>query len=317
MTPDRFFALLLTLQTRDCLTTADLADQVGVSTRTVVRDLRWLQDAGFPILIRRGRWGGVSLLPGGALDTARLTPDERDHLALAGLDDAQRDQLGGRSDGRRALDKVTPRGRARPGQLLPLSAVVVTDNRPWFSVQAGGVEPARLVGDLRRGVRLRVNYRRATESQPTWQVVDPYGLLAKGGRWYLVADKQGSPRLYSLERLADWEPLRVPRRLRAGSTAAQVAAQVTANWENTENLRVEALLSVTQVERAQRILGTRLTVHPPADGERVPVTVSCRVLEDVRQLLPFADHLIVTGPAEARAHLRDLAARTFAQYSSP
>lgn len=317
MTPDRFFALLLALQTRECLTTADLADQIGVSTRTVVRDLRWLQDAGFPILIRRGRWGGVSLLPGGSLDTARLTPDERDHLALAGLDDAQRDQLGGRADGRRALDKVTPRGCARPGQLLPLSAVVVTDNRPWFFVQAGGVEPARLMGDLRRGVRLRVNYRRAVETEPTWQVVDPYGLLAKGGRWYLVADKQGSPRLYLLERLADWEPLRVPRRLRPGVTAAQVAAQLTADWENTENLRVEGLLHVAQVERAQRMLGTRLTVHPPADGEEIPFTLTCRVLQEVRQLLPFADQAIVTAPAEARAYLRDLAARTLARYSSP
>src|SRR5690606_3679685 len=163
MTPDRFFALLLALQTREHRTVAELAGQVGVSTRTVVRDLRWLQDAGFPILIRRGRWGGVSLLPGGALDTARLTPDERDHLALVGLDHTQRDQLGGRDDGRRALDKVTPRGRPRPGRLLPLSAVIVTDNRPWFSAPSGGVEASRLAGDLRRGVRLRINYRRAAE----------------------------------------------------------------------------------------------------------------------------------------------------------
>src|SRR5690606_24109254 len=193
MTPDRFFALLLALQTREHRTVAELAGQVGVSTRTVVRDLRWLQDAGFPILIRRGRWGGVTLLPGGALDTARLTPDERDQLALAGLDHAQRDQLGARHDGRRALDKVTPRARSRPDQLLPLSAVVVTDNRPWFAAPATGAQPARLAGDLRRGVRLRIHYRRATEAEPAWQVVDPYGLLAKSGRWYLVADKQGSP----------------------------------------------------------------------------------------------------------------------------
>ncbi|WP_121842240.1 YafY family protein, partial [Streptomyces sp. S5] len=91
MTPDRFFALLLALQTRrDPVTTTDLAAETGVSVRTVLRDLRWLQDAGFPVLVERGRWGGVTLLPGGALDTARLTPAERDQLALHGLDDRQR-----------------------------------------------------------------------------------------------------------------------------------------------------------------------------------------------------------------------------------
>jgi len=43
VTPDRFFSLLLTLQSRETTTTADLAAQVGVSVRTVLRDLQWLQ----------------------------------------------------------------------------------------------------------------------------------------------------------------------------------------------------------------------------------------------------------------------------------
>jgi len=94
-----------------------------------------------------------------------------------------------------------------------------------------------------------------------------------------------------------------------------VAAEVTANWERTENLRVEGLLAARQAERARRILGTRLTLHPPAADGQIPFTLTCRALEDVRQLLPFADEAIVTRPAEARAHLRELAARTLARYA--
>src|ERR1700730_11847947 len=96
-----FFSLELPQQSRQTTTTADLAAQVGVSVRTVLRDLQWLQEAGFPLLIRRGRWGGVPLLPGGMLDTSRLTSSERDHLALYGLDDMQREQLGAAADTRR------------------------------------------------------------------------------------------------------------------------------------------------------------------------------------------------------------------------
>ncbi|WP_280422356.1 helix-turn-helix transcriptional regulator [Nocardia carnea] len=313
MTPDRFFSLLIALQSRETVTTTDLAAELGISVRTVFRDVQWLQDAGFPILVRRGRWGGVTLLPGGALDLARLTPAERDHLALSGLDDAQRDQLGGGVDSRRARSKVAP-GRVRPENLLPVHAVVTTDNRPWFGPPGAGIGPAELLGDLRRGVRLRVDYRRSDETASTWQIVDPYGLLAKGGRWYLVADHAARPRLYSLERIAGWRPLRAPRRLRPGTTLQAVAAELATSWETAGALRIEGELTAGQLERAKRILGTRLTVLSPEAGGRVCIGVACRVVEDVRQLLQFADDFVVTGPPEARERIRELAGAMLRQY---
>ena len=313
MTPDRFFSLLIALQSRDTVTTTDLAAELGISVRTVFRDVQWLQDAGFPLLVRRGRSGGVTMLPGGALDLARLTPAERDHLALSGLDDAQRDQLGGGFDSRRARSKVAP-GRQRPENLLPVHAVVTTDNRPWFGPPTAGIGPAELLGDLRRSVRLRVNYRRSNEAQPSWQIVDPYGLLAKGGRWYLVADRSAAPRLYSLERIAGWRPLRTPRRLRPGATLPAVAAELSSGWETVGAIRVEGDLTAGQLERAKRLLGTRMTVLSPEAGDRVRIGVACQVLEDVRQLLQFADDFIVLGPPEARARISELGAAMLRQY---
>ncbi|MGE2735951.1 helix-turn-helix transcriptional regulator [Mycolicibacterium vaccae] len=311
MTPDRFFSLVLVLQTRDDVTTGDLAEQLGVSVRTVLRDVQWLQDAGFPIIVTRGRHGGVRLLPGGALDTSRLTPQERDHLALHGLDDTQRQQLGTGADSDRARAKLTAR---RPvADVLPLSAVIVTDNAPWFGGDPRGTDPSALIGDIRRGVRLRIRYRRSTETEPTWQVVDPHGLLAKAGRWYLVAEHQRTPRLYSLERLAGWRALRTPRRLHHGPLA-DVAGQLTSHWQTGDTFDVHALLDAEQLERARRILGSRLTADEPAEPGFVRLTVACRDVEDVRQLLPFAGSLTVTAPAAARTRMRDLAREIAARY---
>ncbi|ARQ69867.1 helix-turn-helix transcriptional regulator [Streptomyces marincola] len=310
MTPDRFFSLLVALRASATTTTADLAALLGVSVRTVLRDLAWLQEAGFPVLVRRGRAGGVALLPGGALDTTRLTPAERDQLALYGLDDRQRDLLGASADNRRVRAKVAPR-RTMRDDLLPLSAVVTADNEPWCGRRAEGVAPAALVADLRRGVRLRVRYRRSEEPDAAWRLVDPYGLLAKGGRWYLVADRAGAARLYALERVTDWRPTRVPRRLRPGATLPGVAAELTSRVpEAADGIRVRALLDARQLDRAARMLGARLTVHgrTGADGARAEITFACRVLDDVRQLLPFAGDLTVTHPAQARDHVRRLAA---------
>ncbi|MBW1603996.1 WYL domain-containing protein [Streptomyces sp. JJ66] len=315
MTPDRFFSLLLALQSRQTSTTADLAAQVGVSVRTVLRDLRWLQEAGFPLVIRRGRLGGVTLLPSGLLDTSHLTPDERDHLALYGLDDVQREQLGAASGTRRALRKVRGALRRSRSDALPLSAIVTTDNRPWFSPDAEGLPPAALAGDLRRGVRLRIRYRRAEDTEATWRVVDPYGLLAKAGRWYLVADSAGRPRLHALERLTEWEPMRAARRLRPGMTLEGVAAELTARWENPEAVQIRAELDARQLDRARRILGRRLSRWECGGAGRVCMTVTGRSVEDVRMLLPFGDSVTVTGPVEAREHIRHLAAQTLRQHS--
>lgn len=55
-----------------------LAEEIGVSLRTVTRDVERLRDAGVPLVSRRGRDGGVLLLrsrgPGGSvsLDVAEL-----------------------------------------------------------------------------------------------------------------------------------------------------------------------------------------------------------------------------------------------------
>src|ERR1700729_3041016 len=84
---------MLLLESRDAVTTQELASALGVSLRTITRDLNWLRDAGLPVTAHRGRLGGVTMLPGSGLDLTRLTPGERDHLSLTGLDEKQRAEI--------------------------------------------------------------------------------------------------------------------------------------------------------------------------------------------------------------------------------
>lgn len=304
MTPDRFFTLVLALQSRPATTTQALAEEVGVSSRTIARDLAWLADAGFPVLARQGRNGGVQLLPGGALDATRLTPDEREQLSLAGLDTDQRARLGVEGAADRALRKVHP---TRPADArVPLSSLVHSDNRPWFGRDPGGATPAGLIGDLRAGRCLSISYRRAGQ-EPRRRTVDPYGLLAKGGRWYLVADADGEPRLFALQRLTAWRVLPGARRLRAGETLQTVADHLTSAWESSGEREMDVRIGSRQVERAVRILGTRLTVGERDDAGNVRARFRYSHLEDVRFLLSFATDLTVVHPPEARRRLAELA----------
>lgn len=308
MTPDRFFTLMLLLASRDAVTTQELASALGVSLRTITRDLNWLRDAGLPVTAHRGRLGGVTMLPVSGPDLTRLTPDERDHLSLTGLDDKQRAELDASTESRRALSKIAAAQPRRVQELLPLADVVHADSRPWLRTRASGTTPASLIGPVRRGRRLRIEYDSPRESCSRDLVVDPYGLFAKAGIWYLVADCARVPRLYRLERITTWKEVDQPRRIRESQTLATVAAALTAQWEHHHATEVSATIDRTQIERAQRIFGLRLVRddrEESATGHKV--TIRFLHLEDVRALLPFGSAITVHGPTEARAHLRDLA----------
>ncbi|GAB3680660.1 helix-turn-helix transcriptional regulator [Saccharopolyspora tripterygii] len=301
MTPDRFFSLMLLLDTRDSVTTSDLAAALGVSLRTITRDLNWLRDAGFPVSVQRGRLGGVTLLPSAGLDLTRLTPDERDHLLLTGLDDKQREDLDATLRGPRARAKIiNVQGPPTQG-LLPLAEVVHVDSRPWFQPRPGGTAPAALIGPVRRRRRLRIEYDSARRQRRLDLVVDPYGLLAKAGTWYLVADHERAPRMLRLERIAAWSETDHERQTRPDQTLAGVAAELSEQWAHDHVIEVSATFDRAQIERAQRIFGQRL--RQAGDG----VTITFRHLEDVRALLPFGRSVTVHGPPEAKARLHDLA----------
>ncbi|MFB6784879.1 helix-turn-helix transcriptional regulator [Streptomyces sp. NPDC056352] len=308
MTPDRFFSLMLLLASRNAVTTQELASALGVSLRTVTRDLNWLRDAGLPVTAQRGRLGGVTMLPGSGLDLTRLTPGERDHLSLTGLDEKQRAELDASVESRRALSKIAAAQPRQVQELLPLTDVVHVDSRPWLQAPTSGTTPASLIGPVRRGRRLWIEYDSARESCLRDRVVDPYGLFAKAGIWYLVADCARVPRMYRLERITTWKEVDQPRRIRESQTLATVAAALIGQWENDHAIEVSATIDQTQIERAQRIFGLRLVRddhEESATGHKV--TIRFLHLEDVRALLPFGSAITVHGPTEVRAHLRDLA----------
>ncbi|WP_045746870.1 helix-turn-helix transcriptional regulator [Actinoplanes rectilineatus] len=321
MNPDRFFALTLLLESRDGATTQELASALGVSLRTITRDLNWLRDAGLPVTAHRGRLGGVTMMPGSGLDLTRLTPDERDHLSLIGLDEKQRADLNASVESQRALAKIAaPRSR-RDAELLPLTDVVYIDNRPWLQNRATGTTPASLIGSVRRGRRLRIEYDSPRESRSHDLVVDPYGLFTKAGTWYLVADCARVPRLYRLERITTWKETGQPRRIRKDQTLATVATALLHQWEHDHGIQVSVTIDQTQIERAQRIFGLRLVREDHDESSTgSKVTIRFLHLEDVRALLPFGNAITVHSPTEARAYLRDLAAglaRHYAPSSTP
>jgi len=75
-TTSRVLQLLGLLQSRRVWTGEELADKLGVTTRSVRRDMERLRDLGYPVHASKGHGGGYQLGAGAALPPLLLDPDE-------------------------------------------------------------------------------------------------------------------------------------------------------------------------------------------------------------------------------------------------
>ncbi|GAB2914127.1 YafY family protein [Rhodococcus aerolatus] len=201
-TSSRTLRLLSLLQSQRYWPGPELADRLGVSPRTLRRDVDRLRDLGYPVRAARGTDGGYQLAAGAALPPLALDDEEAVALAV-GLQAATASTVAPMAEpSLRALAKVTqvmpPRLRR---QVDALRAVTVT--AAWGPGGAGP-DPAVLltVAQACRGEQgLTLDYT-AADGARTQRRVEPHRLVSLGRRWYLVA--------YDLDRQA-WRSFRVDR----------------------------------------------------------------------------------------------------------
>lgn len=262
MKSDRLLSILLLLQTRARVPAAELAERLEVSVRTIYRDVDSLSAAGVPVYAERGRHGGISLLPGYRTDVTGLTaPEARAlfvltepgaHSAL-GLDDA----LGS------ALRKVMAALPAphRPTAELASRRILIDPDR-WLAGPRPTVDLSALETAVFTDRRLRVSYRHSGATRARAYTVDPYGLVAKAGTWYLVADRSGTPRLFRADRIARATVTDDPVRRRPGVELADAWQALRRGVEERPvAIRVRARVRRPRLDMFVRIVGSLLATR--------------------------------------------------------
>ena len=82
MRASRLLQMLLLLQNRGRMTSLELAGELEVARRTILRDIDALTEAGLPIIVHRGNQGGVELGFNYRTRLTGLSADEADALAV-------------------------------------------------------------------------------------------------------------------------------------------------------------------------------------------------------------------------------------------
>ncbi|MFF3905883.1 helix-turn-helix transcriptional regulator [Streptomyces sp. NPDC001848] len=162
------------------LTVAALAARFEVSTRTVQRDLQALMETGVPVRSAPGRGGGWTIDPQMTLPPIHFTADEASALAvaLAAADSSAPYADAARTAAQKIAASMTDPASAAAQEL---AARIVTLPSPSDPTVRSAVEQA-----LTTRTVLRLSYVDAAGRQ-TNRVVEPAGLLAADGRWYLIA----------------------------------------------------------------------------------------------------------------------------------
>ncbi|TDB76278.1 YafY family protein [Micromonospora sp. KC723] len=243
-TSARLLRLLSLLQSPRDWTGPQLAERLGVTTRTIRNDVERLRSLGYPVAATPGVAGGYRLGAGANLPPLLLDDDEAVAVA-AGL----RTAAGGTITG---IEETSVRALTKLEQVLPArlrhrinTLAAVTVPMPGSGPTVAADTLTAVAAACRDHQRLRFDYQ-SHDGGTSIRVTEPHRLVHTGRRWYLVAwdlDRAGW-RTFRADRLTPHVPTGprfTPRQPPGGDLTGYVARGLgAATWRYRARVTVRA-----------------------------------------------------------------------------
>ncbi|MEU8028797.1 YafY family protein [Streptomyces sp. NPDC049099] len=262
-TPARLLQLLSLLQTPREWPGGELSERLGVSRRTVRRDIDRLRELGYPVQATKGSDGGYRLVAGKAMPP--LVLDDEEAVAIAvGL-------RAGAGHAVEGVDEASVRALAKLEQVLPARlrhrvSTLQAATTPLTSGDGPSIAPETLTvmaSTVAGHERLRFVYRDKDGSESR-RLTEPHRLVSTGLRWYLVA--------YDLDR-AGWRTFRVDRVSEPFATGARFSPRELPTGNAAEYLR-------QSIQRRQETYAFAVRFAAPAERVSARLPVWLGALED-------------------------------------
>ncbi|RAL26087.1 helix-turn-helix transcriptional regulator [Thermoflavimicrobium daqui] len=311
MRADRLMLILLILQQKGKTTTQELAQELEVSSRTILRDMDVLSGMGIPVIAERGKNGGWRLLDEYRKTLLTLKKEEMASLFLSFPEALLKDLR---------IDKPFQIARqklfsALPSMVEPLVQKfwerIYIDTEPWkeSNKRNDWIEPILLA--VWEENQLQITYERA-DGQKKERVIKPLGLVARGNQWYLVAiNEDNQIRSFKLNRVRSVTIL--DKRFER-----PIGFNMTTYWKQTKSEFVANLPRyIVQVELSpytfQRIKWTDrfvriLDAGPPLSTGWIPATLRFDTEQEAAEtILGFHSQVKVLSPTSLREKVKEMA----------
>jgi len=315
-TATRLITLIMLLQRRPNQKAADLAQELGVSVRTIHRYVGMLDEMGIPVYSERGPYGGFSLVRGFKMPPMVFTPDEAVavYLGCTLVGEMWGEMYREAAQGALAkLDNVLPDEQRHEVAWARRTLLATGMHRADHESLAAHLEKLRRAIRERRQVAMI--YRGRGQAESHRREVEPYALVHRWGWWYGIGfcHLRGAMRSFRVDRILEMDLLdqtfdvpegfdinaylaqesqarpQVRARLRFSPQHAYLALDDRAFWEAVEerpNGSVEVILTAPDLEFAARIASN------------------------------YAPHAVVVEPDELRGLVRERARAVVALYES-
>lgn len=298
---DRLIQIIFLLLRHENITAKQLAQELGVSTRTIYRDINTLSIAGIPITSQKGYGGGLSLLEGFALDKSYFTQEEQSNIIQA----LQILKSSHYPDADRTLNKVAGL----------FSHTLQSD---WleidFSYWGSPEKERRNMTALERAVInkyvIKFTYYNS-ELTITEQTVEPLKLLFKSHSWYLIAfsRRRKEIRTYKLSRIRN---LQITDQLFDRSLPADFS--LTPAYQEEYNIPMFKLHFSEKIAYKVYDEFQEEYIKKLEDGT-LEVTFRYQLSDwTFLYLLSFGEYVEIIEPVEARMLLKEKAQKILALY---
>lgn len=200
MRADRLMSIMILLQNRGKMTAKELANELEVSDRTILRDMDALTNAGIPIVSQRGKEGGWHLLDNFRSKLSGLNIDDMKSLFLFPSGELLED-LGLNNqplDTRQKLLAAIPDPYRDEAQAI--WERIHIDSGTWRQSKEKQDALHIVQQAVWESKKLKIHYGQLDGEQKE-RLIEPLGLVAKGNKWYLVAVRNGELRNYRVSRI--------------------------------------------------------------------------------------------------------------------
>lgn len=177
----RLLRIMLLLQNRGRLTSTQLAQDLEVTARTILRDVDAMTEAGLPIIVHQGNRGGIELGFNYRTRLTGLAQEEADALGLIlAAENPMTQTLGLEKSAQAARTKLIEsfpdRTRERVSQMMARFTVVADDPIDDPRIRA-------LAQAVRKQTAVRLRFGSATE-----QLIHPVAMEMRGETWSVHDD---------------------------------------------------------------------------------------------------------------------------------